>query len=99
MPSRRDQAPNNADKVADAKFLVDEFGISAPKVAGLIVGEGEPAPVTDEILAQVQQQVRTEDSLADKPTPEAPANDLVADTDEQRLKPVLHNSNKRLGAG
>jgi hypothetical protein len=83
--------------VTDAKFLVDEFGVNEQKAASLIAAshvEPEAAILTG--LREADGQV---DPLAGIPTPEEPRNDLVPDSDEERLKPVLHMKNKRTGGG
>lgn len=83
--------------VMDAKFLVDEFGVDERKAASLIAeARRQPeAPVEVGLRAAEAQ----DDPLAGMPTPKDPKNDLIPDNDEQRLKPVLHVKNGRVGGG
>ena len=40
-----------------------------------------------------------DDPLLGTPTPEEPEKDFVKDSDEERVKPVLNVTNKRVGGG
>lgn len=91
--------PPGSGAVTDAQFLVDEFRISEPRAASL-VAQGRGARRESEKIENGLRQVPQEgDPLASVPTPDEPANDLVKDNDEQRLKPVLHTPNNRVGGG
>ena len=80
------------DKVEDAVFLHDEFGIAETEAAELVTPDGSD---TDAVRLHDQNK----DPLADVPTPRQPNRDMVEDTDEVRLKPVLHDRNERTGSG
>lgn len=89
--------PPAPDAVTDAKFLVDEFGVTEQKAASLIAqSHVEPEAM---ILAGLFAAEAQDDPLAGVPTPKEPTKDLVPDNDEEPLKPVLHLKNKRNGAG
>jgi hypothetical protein len=86
--------PNSLkQQVDDAVFLKERFGI-APRKAGDLVARDGADP--DEIRAASEQQ-GAQDPLGDAPQPAEPASEHTADTDEQRLKPVLHKRNDRVG--
>ena len=81
-------------KVEDGTFLAEEFDIPARKAARLVSSEGDAGKVE----AGVHEKLRSADALEGVPTPRA-SDDLTTDTDETRLKPVLHDKNNRTGAG
>jgi hypothetical protein len=87
-------SPDTKQKVEDGTFLAEEFGIPANKAAELVSQPGE----ADQVEAGVQSNLRAADPLEGVPTPKA-GPDFSADTDEIRLKPVLHEKNNRAGAG
>jgi len=94
-PSKPPQQPP-ASKLEDATFLHDEFDIEENIAVELV----SDSPVeADRIAEGVRSHDRRKDALAGVPTPREPAADRVADTDEERLKPVLHNVNDRVGGG
>jgi hypothetical protein len=95
----RGQAPTapGPSAVGDAKFLVDEFGMNEHKAASIIAEtRAQPEALVKAGLRAAEAQ---DDPLAGVPTPREPKNDLTPDNDEERLKPVLHVKNKRVGAG
>jgi hypothetical protein len=51
------------------------------------------------MAADVHRARAEEDPLASVPTPESDDQQHTADSDETALKPVLHRTNQRLGAG
>ena len=77
----------------DAAFLVKGFGIPPGDSARLVTPgiAGKPNPTEEE----ARRLLAEDDPLKDVPTPKEPATDLTADTDEERLKPVLHQPNRR----
>ena len=87
-----------ASKVDDAAFLADQFDIPVANAAELVASSshGESAA---EIQEATNRRLRDEDALEGVPTPREPAHEHVADSDEVRLKPVLHSGNGRNGAG
>ena len=86
--------PSGASQQAvDAAFLVKGFGIPPGKSSKLVGGAGAAGPSATE--REARRLLAEDDPLTDVPTPEEPANDLTADTDETRLKPVLHQPNRR----
>jgi hypothetical protein len=75
------------------------FDIDEPRAASLVAeGRGRPEDVPT-IEGKLRKARKKDDPLAGVPTPAEPAHDLVADADEERLKPVLHVENKRNGGG
>ena len=89
-PSRR-----VSQRAVDAAFLVKGFGIPPGKSAALVDSDGNGTGATTE--SEVRQLLAEDDPLKDVPTPEEPASDLTTDTDEHRLKPVLHTQPNRHG--
>jgi hypothetical protein len=89
----------SSDKLADTKFLAKEFHIPEQRAARAVLGEQVPDSVVTDLGAEVHRQLLSEDPLRDVPTPEEPSSDLISDTDEIRLKPVVHKRNDRTGAG
>jgi hypothetical protein len=88
--------PVNPGKVDDAVFLHDEFGIDETVAADLITEE----PIGGEaVVDALGRRERAKDPLSDIPTPAEPPSDRIADNDEERLKPVLHQRNDRVGGG
>jgi hypothetical protein len=85
-------------KVDDAAFLADQFDVPVAEAAELVASRGEGQEAA-EIQEATNQRLRDEDALEGLPTPREPAHEHVADSDEVRLKPVLHSGNERNGAG
>jgi hypothetical protein len=83
------QQPASAQQASqggvDAAFLVKGFHIPPGKAASLVAGTD--AAATE---GEARRLLSEDDPLETVPTPHEPANDLAADTDEERLKPVLH---------
>jgi len=80
----------------DGEFLVEGFGIPPLEAARLVAREGaDPKKLTRE-LSKHDHEV---DALGSVPTPQPDEKDLVPDSDERALKPVLRRRNKRTGAG
>lgn len=73
---------------ADAAFLVKGFGIPPGKASKLVDGDSPAASNATE--AEARRLLADDDPLAGLPTPEEPAADLTVDSDEERLKPVVH---------
>ena len=96
-PPRPEGDASREERVNDAKFLVDEFGI-APRKAADLVADADPAEISS-INVEVSRRENDDDPLASVPTPQEPDRDLVPDNDEERLKPVLHHPNNRRGGG
>lgn len=94
------KSPRDRSKVApqgeDADFLVEEFAVPASDAAALVTSDGGDA---DAVGAKVSERQRKRDALKDVPSAEAPRDDIVPDSDEQALKPVLRRPNRRIGAG
>jgi hypothetical protein len=89
MPSKTDPDAGR-DKQENVDFLVDRFGIASPKAADLIAdNETESKSLSSNANARQHRK----DELDDVPVPEAPESDFIADSDEEQLKPVLHNRN------
>ena len=79
-------------KVDDAVFLRESFGMSEGDAANLVT---ESEPEADKIADAARKRER--DPLADKPIPES-GSDFVGDSDEHMLKPVVHRKNNYRGA-
>ncbi len=94
------KSPRNRSKVGpqgeDADFLVEEFDMPARDAADLVSRDSDD---TDRIAAKAAARQRKRDALKDVPSAESPQDDLVADTDEEALKPVVRRPNRRIGAG
>lgn len=89
------QDPNSvSSQMRDAQLLEDEFGIVPRRAAELVARGGVEA----EALRQ-RLEARESDALAGKPIPQEPRREHVDDSDEVALKPVLHETNNRHGAG
>jgi hypothetical protein len=88
-------APDARQKVEDGTFLAKEFDIAPRKAAKLVSSDAEES---ETVRDGVQQNLDGEDPLEGVPIPEG-SDDFTADTDETRLKPVLHRPNKRAGGG
>jgi len=82
-------------QVDDATFLETRFGMT-PRRASELVARAGVTP--DEVRAGSEKRPPS-DPLAHVPKPEAPADERPGDNDEQRLKPVLHEKNDRVGGG
>jgi hypothetical protein len=79
----------------EAEFLVEEFELTEREASELVSdGDGEAG----ETRAAVQKKRADHKPLQDAPVPEAPETDLTADSDEERLKPVVRRRNDRTGA-
>ena len=85
-------------KVDDAAFLADQFDIPVANAAELVASSSYEQSAA-EIQEATNRRLRDEDALEGVPTPQEPAHEQVADSDEVRLKPVLHGRNERNGAG
>lgn len=85
-PVTEPSAAVTPSKTDDAVFLADEFGINEAAAAELVT----PGEDSADIAAEARERRDEADRLAGVPTPEEPEQDLVADQDEVRLKPVLH---------
>jgi hypothetical protein len=80
----------------DAAFLVEEFEMPPREAAELVKREGEDA---GEVEDATHQELKKRDPLKNDPTPQAPASDFTEDSDEERLKPVVHKQNLRSSGG
>jgi hypothetical protein len=99
-PAGKSDVPrDDTSKADDARFLVEQFDVPERRAARAVLGETAPDSKVAELGAEVHRHVSGDDPLAGVPTPEEPATDLAGDTDEVRLKPVLHTRNQRTGAG
>jgi hypothetical protein len=96
MQQRTPQPPSLKQRVVDAEFLADEFEMPARKAADLVARPGSDG---EAIKAEVHERQLAEDPLKGMPTPQEPAVEHEEDTDEVRLKPVLHERNDHSGAG
>lgn len=89
-------ASDTRQKVDEGTFLAEQFDIAPHKAADLVAPHSGQS---SEVETEVRRKLRTgDDPLAGVPTPRS-SDDLTADTDETRLKPVLRNGNDRTGAG
>jgi len=88
MPQPRNSPAGREGKHENVDFLVDRFGIASPQAADLVTDDESEA---DALSSQKNAREHGTDDLADKPVPETPRTDHVADTDEEALKPVLRN--------
>jgi hypothetical protein len=80
----------------EAEFLVEEFELTEREASELVTdGDGEAG----ETQAAVLKKRASREALQDAPVPEAPKSDLTADSDEERLKPVVRSRNDRTGGG
>jgi hypothetical protein len=77
----------------NAAFLVKGFGIP-PGESAKLVSDGKASQSATEDKAR--QFLSEDDPLRDVPVPQEPASDLTTDTDEERLKPVLHQPARRV---
>jgi hypothetical protein len=87
-PRRR---PSKSD---DAKFLVDEFDVPEARAAELVARPDQTADITRDL-----HERESDDALEGVPRPQEPTQDITADSDEERLKPVLKTPNERSGGG
>jgi hypothetical protein len=83
-PKRGHEASQAA---VDAAFLVKGFGIPPGQSAKLVSDSKASQRAT---ANEARQLLSEDDPLRDVPVPKEPASDLTTDTDEERLKPVLH---------
>lgn len=80
----------------EAEFLVEEFELTEREASELVTdGESEAG----DAQAAVLKKRANREVLPDAPVPEAPKSDLTADSDEERLKPVVRTRNDRTGGG
>jgi hypothetical protein len=79
----------------DAAFLVEEFEVPPHEAADLVTREGGDA---DKVEDKAREAMKKRDPLKDAPTPQ-PAGDFTPDADEERLKPVVHEENRRTSGG
>ena len=86
--------PDSKQQIEDGAFLAEEFDIPPRKAAKLVAG----GDASGDLGSAIAQKVSSVDALKGVPAPQS-ADDFTADTDETRLKPVLHTPNKRAGAG
>jgi len=86
-PLTEPMPPGGPSQLDDTMFLAEAFDIAEPAAADL-VAEGE---ASSGLAAEATRQRAARDDLADVPTPDEPEQELVADQDEVRLKPVLHS--------
>lgn len=79
-----------ADKEkTDAKFLVEEFGISPQSAAELVTPPGEQA---DELARTLMSEDRAEDRLAEQPVPASGKDPQHEETGVQDFeKPIDHS--------
>jgi hypothetical protein len=82
-------------QVEDATFLEKRFGMTPRQASALVAREGTHP---DEVREGSERKAHS-DPLNGAPEPQSPAEEYTADTDEQRLKPVLHTKNDRVGGG
>lgn len=97
MQDKPKQQPPAGGKPADeAEFLVEAFDLTEREASELVTeDDGAAAKAQAAVLRKRGQRSR----LGDAPVPEAPDSDLTADSDEERLKPVVGTRNNRKGAG
>lgn len=89
---------HSPSKVDDAAFLAEEFDIPVADAAELVASSND-GPDAAEIQEATNRRLRNRDALEGVPRPHEPAHDQVGDSDEARLKPILHGYNERNGAG
>jgi len=82
-------------QVDDATFLETRFGMTPRRASKLVARDG----ADPDALREASERQAQPDPLKDVPQPQSPAREPTADTDEQRLKPVLHTRNDRVGGG
>jgi hypothetical protein len=80
----------------DAAFLVEEFEVPPHEAADLVTREGGDAGKVED---ETREAIKKRDPLKEKPTPKPPASDFTADADEERLKPVVREDNRRTSGG
>lgn len=89
-------SPESGKPAEEAEFLVKEFELTEREASELLTeGDGEAG----ETGAAVQRKRRQRRALQDVPVPDAPKSDFTADSDEERLKPVVRSRNDRTGGG
>ena len=79
----------------DAAFLVEEFDMQPREAAELVAPEGADP---DEVVQAARRSVKKHDAMKGKPTPEA-AKVITSDADEELLKPVIREENRRTSGG
>jgi hypothetical protein len=97
MAHRKTDDKQIAEKVRDAKFLVDEFNIAEGAASNLVASEDDE--LAEEVVGDLHQAQDADDPLKGIPTPSEPPEEFTLDTDEEKLKPVIHERNRRTGAG
>ncbi len=79
----------------DVAFLVDQFGVAPTAAAELIGGKGSE----EKRLLQAEfAREREINPLADVPTPRPAPNEWAGDADEDMLKPILRDNDRRGGS-
>jgi hypothetical protein len=91
-----DDAQKDGPQAEDADFLAREFGIAPRRAGELVARDGARA---DDVAAAARERAKRRDPLAGAPVPDEPGRDRVPDSDEVRLKQVLHEKNDRRGGG
>jgi hypothetical protein len=98
-PGKRPEKLSAKQQVEDAEFLTREFGMNTRQASDLVAREGVPAEELKEEISAGDGTPILPDPVENVPTPSAPNNDLVKDTDEQARKPVIHRQPNPRGAG
>lgn len=89
--------PEAGGKPADeAEFLVEEFDLTEREASELLTEDDNAATKAQAAVLKKRGQRAP---LEDAPVPETPDSDFTADSDEERLKPVVGTRNDRRGAG
>ena len=87
--------PPKTQSGKDVAFLVDEFGVAPAAAAELIAGDGD----NEKRLLQAEfAREREIDPLANVPTPKPAPNEFAGDSDEDMLKPILRDNDRRGGS-
>lgn len=98
-PGKSPEKISAKQQVDDAEFLTREFGMNTRQASDLVAREGiAPEELKEKISAGDGTPILP-DPIENVPTPSAPKNDLVKDTDEQARKPVIHRQRNPQGAG
>lgn len=82
-------------QVVDATFLERRFGLTPREASELVARNG----VAPERVREATEKLPQRDPLKGTPKPDEPVVERPRDVDEQRLKPVLHENNDRVGGG
>jgi len=86
-------------KLDDARFLVEEFNINERKAAAAVLDKEPSAHEVEDLSRALMREQRSDDPLADKPTPEEPAEITIGREGAGHLRNVVHKGNNRAGAG